>query len=137
MSFLSPQVACAVEDETDNFTVWAAGTVSAVNFSLAEAAERLLPTREWEGDAGLVPYQVQLDNGLTVLVHRDEHWLVRDLELQAEGPRQAADGTRDLKRMVKRRVGNSAEVVDHMTRQVRLAEPDSDTDEDAEFDFCF
>ena len=130
MSFLSPQVACAVEDDTDNFTVWAAGTVSAVNFSVAEAAETLLPTREWEGDAGLVPYQVQLDNGLTVLVHRDEHWLVRDLALQAEGPRQGADGARDVKRIVKRRVGSSWEVVDHMTRNLRLADEDADDEGD-------
>ena len=36
-------------------------------------------------------------------VHRDEHWLLRDLALQAEGPRLAGDGTRDLQRMVRRR----------------------------------
>ena len=31
-----------------------------------------------------------------MLVHRDEHWLVRDLALQREGIRIGADGTRCL-----------------------------------------
>ena len=31
-----------------------------------------------------------------MLVHRDEHWLVRDLTLQREGVRIGADGTRCL-----------------------------------------
>ena len=31
-----------------------------------------------------------------MLVHRDEHWLVRDLALQGEGVRIGADGTRCL-----------------------------------------
>ena len=39
----------------------------AVNYSAGEAAKVLLPGRDWEGDAGLVPYRVELDNGLTVL----------------------------------------------------------------------
>jgi len=39
---------------------------------------------------------VRLDTGCDVLVHRDEHWLVRDLALQREGVRIGADGTRCL-----------------------------------------
>jgi len=58
---------------------------------------------------------------------------VRDLALQPEGPRQGADGTRDMKRMVKRRVGVSWEYVDHMTRKVRPAEADSDDDDDDDY----
>ena len=42
------------------------------------------------------PNQVRLDTGCDVLVHRDEHWLVRDLALQREGVRIGADGTRCL-----------------------------------------
>ena len=70
---------------------------------------------EWEcqGFSGIVPYRVELDNGLSVLCHRDEHWLVRDLALQPEGPRMGADGTRDTKRIVKRRAGDAWEYVDH------------------------
>jgi len=47
-----------------------------------------MPHRDWAGAAGTVPYRVQLDSGRKVLVHRDEPWLVRDLALQPEGPRQ-------------------------------------------------
>jgi hypothetical protein len=71
---------------------------------------------------------------MCVLVHRDEHWLIRDLALQPEGPRQAADGTRALKRLEKRPKAKSDdadewEAIDHMTRQVRsIAIPDSDED---------
>ena len=92
------RVACAVEDATDNYTDWKAGTVLGVNHSLENFAEKLLPIRDWGGDEALVPYRVELDNGFTVFVHRDEHWLIRDLALQAEGPRQSADGTRDITR---------------------------------------
>ena len=49
-----------------------------------------------------------------MLVHRDEHWLVRALALQPPGPRQAADGAREMKRMVKRRTeAGGMEMVDH------------------------
>lgn len=41
-------------------------------------------------------------------MHADEHWLVRDLTLQPAGPRVAADGTRCLKRMGKRRTGDGS-----------------------------
>ena len=63
-------------------------------------------------------------------MHRDEHWLLRDLALQAEGPRQGPDGTRDLKRMVKRPAGSGCEVVDHQTRVVRPFDEDDSDDSD-------
>ena len=113
----------AVEDESDDFTVWAAGTVVAVDYSVAADAEALVPQREWTGAAAVVPYRIELDiSRVAVLVHKDEHWLVRDLALQAAGPRQAADGSRCLARLEKRqRVGGGGwEVVDHATRHVRV-----------------
>ena len=115
----------AVEDESDDFTVWAAGTVVAVDYSVAADAEALVPQREWTGAAAVVPYRIELDiSRVAVLVHKDEHWLVRDLALQAAGPRQAADGSRCLARLEKRqRVGGGWEVVDHATRHVRACEP--------------
>ncbi len=84
-------------------------------------ARALLPDWDWEG-ACQVPYKVALDSGSRVLVHRDEHWLVRDLELQAEGPRQAADGMRCVKRIVERQNGELRELIDHVTRKVRPAD---------------
>ena len=60
-----------------------------------------------------------LDSGTHVLAHRDVHWLVRDLALQPAGPRQSEDGTRNLKRLVKRsRNENEMELIDHETRRV-------------------
>ena len=85
---------------------------------------------------GIVPYQVAMDGGeaattTTVLVHRDEHWLVRDLALQEVGPRIASDGTRVVKRMGKRKLGDDLwQVVDHVTRKVRTLEVSDDDDED-------
>ena len=96
----------------------------------AEAATHL-PDRDWSGIAGRVPYRVQLDAGHKVLVHQDVHWLVRDLALQPEGPRQAADGTRCLTRLERRQRGDEWDVVDHATRQVRSCDaPDSDDSDD-------
>ena len=43
------RVACAVEDETAEFSVWAAGTVTEVDTSLADHGKKLLPHREWDG----------------------------------------------------------------------------------------
>ncbi len=107
------RVSCAVEDKTGLFTVWAAGTVAAVNHVVSALATDV--------HGGCVPYEVKLDNGCTVLVHRDEHWLIRDLSLQPEGPRQAADGTRCLGKFGKRKVGEVWEVIDHITNRVRIS----------------
>lgn len=110
------RVCCAVEDATGNFSDWVAGTVLALHHIVDE----------WEDAALAVPYQVQLDSGGTVLVHRDEDWLVRDLSLQPEGPRQAEDGTRCLNRFVKRQRDGQWEMIDHKTCKVRPCsnEPD-------------
>ena len=86
------RVACAVEDATGSFSDWAAGTVTAVNYVVPE----------WPSDVAAVPYQVRLDTDTNVLVHRDDHSLVRELSLQPEGSRQAADGSRCMSRMTKR-----------------------------------
>ena len=90
------RVACAVEDETDDFSAWSAGTVLEVDYSVKADAAALIPDRDWDGLAACIPYRVQLDTGCKVLVHKDEHWLLRDLALQAPGPRQTAKGTRAL-----------------------------------------
>ena len=113
------RVACAVEDANDRFTDWAAGVVLAVDHTV-----------DVEG-APPVPFRVRLDEDRVVLVHRDEHWLIRDSALQAAGPRQAADGTRALARFVKRQRGDTWEMVDHATRKVRVVvEQDDDDDSD-------
>ena len=53
-----------------------------------------------------------------VLVHRDEHWLIRDLKLQDPGPRQGK--VRALAKFITRRTADGAwEKVDHGTRKVR------------------
>ena len=81
-----------------------------------------------------MPYRVDLDNGKKVIVHRDEHWLVRDLALQEAGPRQGATGTRQLKRLVRRRLDDDTwELIDHETRRVRVqAASSSSSDEDGD-----
>ena len=119
------RVACAVEDVTDDYSRWAPGTVIQVDVSLEEDAKRLLPDhRKWDAASSCVPYWVKLDNGGLVFVHRDDHWLVRDLALQAEGPRQTAKGYRCLARMeTRQRPDGTWEKVDHFTRQVRRISP--------------
>ena len=115
------RVACAVEGHDDTCTDWAAGTVRAVD----------QPVEGTGGLAGgVVPYQVAMDGGASVLVHQDEHWLIRDLELQPEGPRVAADGTRALARMGKRQLGDEWQMVDHGTRKVRKLEAEFESDGD-------
>lgn len=122
------RVACAVEDGTDDFSNWAAGTVLGVDQSIEAEAKAALP--DWTGQTR-VPYRVRLDSGCEVLVHRDEHWLVRGLAHQREGPRQAEDGSRCLKRLEVRKVADGWEVVDHATGQVRsCASPNSSDDDD-------
>ncbi len=87
--------------------------------------------KAWQGECGPVPYQVQLDRGGLVLVHRDEHWLVRELALQPAGPRTAADGTRACQKFSKRPAGDGGwEMVDHATRKVRKLQADYEDDDD-------
>ena len=137
------RVACAIEDESNDYSVWAAGTVRDVDYSIQEDAAALDPERDFTGARGVVPYRVELDTGGMVLVHRDEHWLVRDLELQSPGPRQlpAGESPREsfassLTRLERRHKGGMDakwEAIDHMTRQVRDCEPPS---EDEHSDGC-
>lgn len=120
------RVAVAVEDASDKYSDWVAGTVVDVEWSVAQDAAQLLPSRDWSGNKGVVPYRVELDSGATVLVHKDEHWLIRDLTLQTPGPRQCEDG-RCLTRLIKRHKGDyTFEAVDHGTRRVRPCEPPED-----------
>lgn len=134
---LGERVACAVEDDSDDYSVWTAGTVIDVGYSVKEDAKALIPDRDWEGDAASVPYRVALDSGCKVLVHRDEHWLVRDLELQLPGTRQSAKGTRSLTRIERRHRGDyTFEAVDHMTRQVRSCDPPASDDEEEHGEDC-
>ena len=129
---MGERVACAVEDETDDYSVWAAGTVVDVDYSVENEAADLIPDREWAGGIARIPYRVQLDTGTSVLVHRDEHWLIRDLALQAAGPRQTKSGPRSLSRLERRHKGDyTFEAIDHMTRRVRpCASPQSDDEHD-------
>lgn len=132
---VADRVACAVEDATSDYSDWAAGEVLALNHDVEVPAGDFTP-----GDNGLAtfPYLVMLETGTHVLVHRDDHWLVRDLALQAPGPRQSAAGACNLKRLEKRRAadGSGWELVDHQTRKVRLqgkaAFVSDDEDEDDE-----
>jgi len=118
------RVACAVEDPSDNFSRWSAGTVIEVNFSLEEDAKKILPDRKWDGANSICPYWVKLDNGGLVFVHRDDHVLIRDLALQAEGPRQSADGKRCLDRLeTRQRDDGTWEKIDHNTLNVRKVPP--------------
>ena len=104
------RVVCRVRDDRE----WAAGTVIAVDHPVEGMGA--MP-------GGIVPYRVAMDSGATVLVHQDEHWLVRDLTLQPAGPRVSADGTRALARMGKRKLQDGSwQVVDHVTRNVRKLE---------------
>ena len=128
------RVACAVEDSTGEYTEWVAGQVVEVNHTIELADGEYTPG----GGPAVIPYRVLLDSSddTHVLVHRDEHWLIRDETLQAPGPRQAADGTRDVKRLVKRRAadGSSWELIDHMTRKLRLQDSDPDGSDDDDDD---
>lgn len=133
------RVTCAVADATGDYTVWAPGQVCDVNYDVETEATALGLRWNWANRAGIMPYRVLLDSGLHVLVHRDEHWLLRDLALQPAAPRQAQDGSRNLKRLVKRRHCDAEgsetgqwELIDHATRRVRIEAAggqESDSDE--------
>jgi len=118
------RVTCAIEDDTNDYSLWAAGVVVDVDCDVSADAWALVPDGEWDGYT--VPYRIQLDSGCSVLAHRDEHWLVRDAELQPPGPRQAS-GMRCLERISKRQNGSNWEAIDHSTCRVRPTDaPDSD-----------
>ena len=125
------RVACAVEDATGKYTVWAAGKVAEMNYSVESDAREQSLELKWVRGTGIIPYRVLLDSGIHVLVHRDEHWLVRDLALQPAGSRQCEDGTRNLKRLVKRRRDDSCwDLIDHATLNVRIEAGGADVDEE-------
>lgn len=125
---IGERVVCAVEGETDDVFVWAAGKITDVDYDIEKDATALLPDREWAGMR--IPYRVQLDTGCKVLVHRDEQWLVRDIALQPEGPCEAGARTRCLTRLVKRQCDGVWEAVDHTTRRARPCEAPNSDDED-------
>uniref|UniRef100_A0A7S0L8U5 Uncharacterized protein n=1 Tax=Coccolithus braarudii TaxID=221442 RepID=A0A7S0L8U5_9EUKA len=128
------RVACAIEGADERSTIWAAGTVIDVDRCLESDASALIPERDWTGEGCKAPYRVQLDAGCKVLVHRDEHWLIRDLRFQPDGSRQVAGGRRCLARLKRRALADGQwEVVDHTTRKARAcAPPESDDDEETD-----
>ena len=121
------RVACLIEDSVPDpqGTVWAAGTINEVDVSMETAAQKLvegsrMAPREWPLGVTAAPYRVQMDKGFSVLVHKDEHWLVRDLAYQLEGPCDAKGRPHiPLERFQKQQQGDTWVHVDHMTRNVR------------------
>ena len=104
------RVACAVESATGDDIAWAAGTVADVNFDVWADGRKVSTSCSlhpaWPSADGLVPYRVLLDAGGHVFVHRDEHWLLRDLRLQPAGPAESVGGTRSRSRFASRREGD-------------------------------
>jgi len=120
------RVACVVEDSVPDPTgsVWTAGTVQEIDVDMEEGVKLHLIQllgRDWPFGVTCAPYRVQLDNGCCVLVHKDEHWLIRDLAYQPVGPCQKMDGRSNI---VKQQCGDAYVVVDHTTRQVRKCDPE-------------
>ena len=75
-----------------------------------------------------------LDTQTALVMHVE---LVRELALQPEGPRLAADGTRCVSKFAKRCAGDGWAIVDHSTRMVRRLPPgqgSSDDDDDDDDD---
>ena len=121
---IGERVACLIEDAIPDpqGSVWAAGTVTEVDINMEEAVAQYVPYRNWPAGVPLVPYRVQLDKGCSVLVQKDEHWLVRDLVYQPEGPCDAKGPTRcKCTRIQTQQHGDSLISVDHMTRKTRPA----------------
>ena len=117
------RVACLIEESVPDpqGTVWAAGTVSEVEVSMEKAAKDHLPQRQWPFGVPVAPYRVSMDKGFSVLVHKDEHWLVRDLAYQKEfeGTCDGKGVTKPVERLEKQQNGGKWVHVDHMTRKVR------------------
>ena len=113
---LGGRVACVVEAVGGACRAWEAGTVVEVDYDTEPNVKKLRGNydagpRDWSwgwptADAA-VPYRVLLDGGGKVLVHRDVHWLVRDLRLQPVGPCEPMGGShRSLARFTRRRGGD-------------------------------
>ena len=116
------RVACLIEDSVDDpqGTVWAAGTVSEVDVNMEKNVSDLLPERDFPFGVPPAPYRVALDKGCSVLVHKDEHWLVRDLAYQTEGPCHCVGPSRrPVERIERQQHGDKWVTIDHTTRKVR------------------
>ena len=109
------RVACLVEDPSGDFAEWKSGKVTELWARPTDKYELDF----WRADDAAA-YRVDLDDGGRVLVHRDDHILVRDLLLQAEGPRSNARFTK------RQRADGDWESVDHQTRIVRKCSAPSD-----------
>ena len=102
---------CLVADKSGHSTEWVSGTITEV------WAQR----EDWGYDERCA-YAIKLDrDGSVVLAHRDEHSLVRDLQLQEPGPALRANSSRFGKR--KRGDDGSWETIDHQTLKVRATRP--------------
>ena len=113
------KVVCLVEGSLpseEEAAIWSPGIVDAL---WQELAPQEVP------GIGQVPYGVLLQDGSIVLVHRDQHWLVRDATLQPAG--LAAEFSRFVKREVE---PGQWELVDHQTCRVRPCPPLGESDED-------
>jgi hypothetical protein len=99
------RVACFVADVTGDDVAWAAGTIRDLNYDAAPGgtvADESLSGWGLPSSDAIVPYRVLLDSGGYVLVHTDEHWLVRDLRLQPAGPRTSPLGHSSMTRFIRR-----------------------------------
>ena len=83
------RVVCAVDTVTGEDLEWAAGTVTDVNYDVGPDASKVSTSWDLPSADGIVPYRVLLDTGGRILVHRDQHWLLRDLRLQPAGSCQS------------------------------------------------
>ena len=128
---VNDRVVCIVEDSVLDYAdeafdstgiVWAPGTVTEVEVSMEDAAGILLlelidrPRQKWPKGVPSAPYRVQLDEGgASVLVHKDEHWLIRSEELSGGGTR--------LQRMEVVQHEDGWRKVDHNTGRFRPCDP--------------
>jgi hypothetical protein len=106
---LQHRVACLVEDGTGHRAVWKPGNVAQLWAGAAGGG--------WPGGAAAA-YAVELDCGDRVLVHRDEHRLIRGLSFQSEGP-YVNGAQRFTKRQCCGSSDGSWEAIDHQTLRTR------------------
>lgn len=111
------RVACLVEDDSGDYALWKGGTVTQLWPCVPSSEDDTV-----EDEKLAAAYAVQLDNDCRVLVHGDNHKLVRDLIYQAEGVYNFGFCG---KRFTKRRdVGSGEwELVDQSTRRARACSP--------------